>query len=48
MIAIIIPAKTVHPVLMVLMISRVHAHKALLDKVVKQVSYRFKNLSTNG
>ena len=48
MIAIIIPAKTVHPVLMVLIITRVHAHKALLDKVVKQVSYRFKNLFTDG
>ena len=48
MIAIIIPAKTVHPVLMVLMITRVHAYKALLDKVVKQVGYRFKNLFSNG
>ena len=46
MIVITIPAKTVHPVLMVLMITRAHVYKASLDKVARQVGYRFKNVIT--
>ena len=44
MIVITTPAKTEHPALMVLMVTRAHVYKASLDKVARQVGYRFKNV----
>ena len=41
MIVIVIPVETEQPVLMVLMITRVHACLASLDPIVKLVSYDY-------